>query len=138
MSSHSLAYLLKCTQHALRLDMDKALKPIGLTTPQLSVLSQLDQHPEISNAELARLSFVTAQTMHGIVKNLLADGLIERDTQAKQGRVLKTRLTTQGLKLLKCARTQVKSVEQEMFAVLSKAEHSQLVEILRRCLKARD
>lgn len=47
--------------------MDEALKTINLTTaPEYSALAQLELKPWISNTELARSSFITTQTMHGI------------------------------------------------------------------------
>jgi DNA-binding MarR family transcriptional regulator len=54
----------------LRVHMDDAICCFGITTPQYAVLSQLQSQPGISNSALARASFVTAQTMHGIVCNL--------------------------------------------------------------------
>ena len=61
-----LGYKLKQTQHSLRLRMDEALKTFDLTTPQYAVLAQLELRPGISNAALARSSFITAQTMQDL------------------------------------------------------------------------
>jgi len=58
-TSRRLGYQLKRTQHALRLRMDEALHALGLTAPQYAVLSILEEAPRLSNADLARRSFVT-------------------------------------------------------------------------------
>ena len=95
-TSTSLGYTLKKTQHALRMQMDELLKSLELTTPQYAVLSQLALNPGISNAQLARSSFVTAQTMHGIVSNLEKRRLLKRKRDPNHGRILSAELTKQG------------------------------------------
>jgi DNA-binding MarR family transcriptional regulator len=57
-----IGYLLKRVQAGLRAEMDEALEAKRLTTPQYAVLSALEREPGISNADLARRSFVTPHT----------------------------------------------------------------------------
>ena len=71
-------YLVKRVQVALRSAMDRALLSEDLTTPQYGVLSALQKAPGLSNAELARRSFVTPQTMIRIVASLEDKGLVTR------------------------------------------------------------
>lgn len=73
----SLGFALKRLQQTLRGAMDAALDEHGLSTPQYLVLALLGEHPGSSNAELARLSFVSAPTMLRMVDSLNAAGLIE-------------------------------------------------------------
>jgi DNA-binding MarR family transcriptional regulator len=49
----------KRVQAGLRSGMDRALETKGLTTPQYAALSALERESGLSNAELARRSFVT-------------------------------------------------------------------------------
>src|SRR3712207_8022525 len=65
-----VGYELKRAQHALRSEMDGALRGVGLTTPQYAALSVLEGEEGISGALLARRCFVTPQTMNGILVNL--------------------------------------------------------------------
>jgi hypothetical protein len=58
-----VGYQLKRAEHALRLEMDGALRDMGLTTPQYAALSVLGDEPGLSGAELARRCFVTPQTI---------------------------------------------------------------------------
>lgn len=57
--THHVGYLLKRTQAALRGAMDKVLREHGLTVPQYATLELLALHPGMSNADLARATFVT-------------------------------------------------------------------------------
>ncbi|MFN7038491.1 MAG: MarR family winged helix-turn-helix transcriptional regulator [Alphaproteobacteria bacterium] len=122
-------YKLKKTQHALRLYMDEALRILNLTTPQYAVLAQLELKPGISNAALARVSFITAQTMHGIVSNLEKRGLVQRKNDVSHGRILCTELTKQGHKIVTQAHDMIRTVEARMLATVSE-EHKLLLEKL--------
>ncbi|MDZ5761793.1 MarR family transcriptional regulator [Candidatus Cyrtobacter comes] len=124
-----LGYKLKKTQHALRLQMDEALRTLDLTTPQYAVLAQLELKPGASNAALARSAFITAQTMHGIVSNLEKRGLIQRKNDVSHGRILCTELTDQGHKVVTNAHDMIRDVEARMLTTVS-AEHQALLEKL--------
>lgn len=129
-----LGYKLKQTQHALRLHMDEALKPLNLTTPQYAVLAQLELKPGISNAALARASFITAQTMHGIVSNLEKRKWVKRKKDPKHGRILCTELTKQGAKIVQQAHEWISEVEAQMTRTLCQEKKSLLEELLVECL----
>lgn len=124
-----LGYKLKKTQHALRTSMDEALRALDLTTPQYAVLAQLELKPGVSNAALARVSFITAQTMHGIVSNLEKRGLIQRTRDISHGRILCTELTQRGAEVLAGAHDIIRTVESRMLATVSD-EHQALFEKL--------
>lgn len=124
-----LGYKLKKTQHALRLHMDEVLRALELTTPQYAVLAQLELKPGISNAALARVSFITPQTMHGIVSNLEKRGLLKRKSDFCHGRILCAELTQQGHKVVVQAHDMIRAVESRMLATLSE-EHKVLLEKL--------
>lgn len=124
-----LGYRLKKTQHALRISMDEALRTLDLTTPGYAVLAQLELKPGASNAALARASFITAQTMHGIVSNLEKRGLVQRKSDASHGRILCTELTDQGHKVVTQAHDMISDVETRMLSTVS-SEHKVLLEKL--------
>lgn len=124
-----LGYHLKKTQHALRISMDEVLKSIDLTTPGYAVLAQLELEGGISNAELARRSFITAQTMHGIISNLEKHGLVQRKNDVSHGRILRTELTDQGHKVVVQAHDMIRTVESRMLATIS-IEHRALFDKL--------
>ena len=134
-TSSSLGYTLKKTQHALRLQMDEALKEINLTTPQYAVLAQLELEPGISNAELARRSFITAQTMHGIVAKLEQRGLIKREKSPNHGRVIFTNLSEKGLEAVQKAHRLIRDVESKMMSTISHDDKIIFEKLLLECLK---
>lgn len=131
-----VGYELKKVQHDLRLGMDAALKELGVTTPQYAALSVLAEEPGISNAVLARRSFVTAQTMNQIVVRLEAAGLVERHAHPEHGRVLQAYLTQEGESLRQKCAQRVDAIEELMMSRLSEDERSDLLGMLRRCFAA--
>lgn len=128
-----VGYQLKRVQHALRNRMDEVLRDLGLTTPQYAALSVLADGSGLSGAELARRSFVTAQTMNGILANLEAAGLIERRPHPEHGRVLQAYLTESGERLVSRAHEEVGDVEEWMLSDLASEERRNLLEMLRVC-----
>jgi DNA-binding MarR family transcriptional regulator len=128
-----VGYQLKRVQQALRNRMDEVLRDLGLTTPQYAALSVLADGSGLSGAELARRSFVTAQTMNGILANLEAAGLIERRPHPEHGRVLQAYLTESGERLVSRAHEEVGDVEEWMLSDLASEERRNLLEMLRVC-----
>jgi len=133
-----LGYLIKEVQQDLRKKMDKSLADIALTTPQYSVLSQLKEFPGMSNAELARKSFVTPQTMNLIVKNLEERQLVVRTVSKSHGKIMNTEVTGNGFKLLGKANGLVFEVEEQIFGCLSKEESNRLKSTLKKLRKSDD
>ncbi len=131
-----IGYELKRAQHALRLRMDEVLRETGVTAPQYAALSVLSEEPGVSNAQLARRSFVTPQTMNNILVRLEAAGFVERKAHPEHGRVLQAYLTENGEKLRgECAR-RVGAVEERMASGLTVAEQRALLDALRSLYRA--
>ncbi|MDX6381334.1 MAG: hypothetical protein QOI57_2358 [Rubrobacteraceae bacterium] len=129
-----IGYQLKRAEHALRLEMDGALRDVGLTTPQYAALSVLGDEPGLSGAELARRCFVTPQTMNAIVVNLEAAGLLLRRSHPEHGRVLQAYLTAAGEELVSRAHEMVEAIETRMLAGLNPEDRLQLLNALRSCV----
>lgn len=113
--------------------MDEALRFLDLTTPQYSVLAQLELKPGVSNAALARASFITAQTMHGIISNLEKRGLLERKNDVSHGRILCTQLTEVGAQLVQRAHKIIQKVEAKMTSTFSDEKKQLLEKLLLEC-----
>ncbi len=116
MASHadpeeSLGFALKTLQQTLRSRMDAALAQAGLTTPQYLVLALLEDHPGISNSELARRSAVAAPTMLKILDALARAGYVERADRTPQLRTRGTTLTDSGRSRLAQASATVEEFE---------------------------
>lgn len=131
-----LGYQLKHLQTALRSRMDETLRPLELTTPQYNCLEQLRRSPGASNSELARGAFVTRQTMNTLLRGLQERGLITRPAKAESGRILPTRLTTAGERLLAQAVSRVEAVTSRMVSPLDEDTRTQVTEALGLCIAA--
>ena len=129
----TLLYVVKQVELAVRARLDEILRPAGLTALQYTALTVLERHPDLTSAQLARNSFVTAQTMADMVVILCERGLIDRHRDRTDRRRLVLALTTQGRKLLKAYRGEVAALEAEMLAPLTQRQAAQLRTSLSAC-----
>lgn len=134
--SVSVADAIRKAQQLLRLEIDNALRGIGLTAPQYFVLAALAAEPGLSGAALARRCYVTAQTMTGIIANLAASGLVARQADAEHGRIIRTLLTPGGSDLLARARMLVSRVEAGMVEEIDPVEREALSDLLTQCAES--
>jgi len=132
----TLLYLIKQVELAVRSRLDDMFRPTGLTTLQYTALTVLERHPNLSSAELARYSFVTAQSMSDMVTALRVQGLIERQRDAADRRRLVLALTAAGRRLLGRYRSKVAGLEAEMVAGLNADELAELRRALLLCRSA--
>ena len=72
----------------------------GLSVNQYATLSVLDRRSGLSNAQLARRALVSPQSMNEVLLSLEERGLVRRRAHPDHGRILQTRLTAKGRKLL--------------------------------------
>jgi DNA-binding MarR family transcriptional regulator len=127
-----LGYLLRQAQASVRGAMDRALADLGVTAPQFTVLTMIAAYPGLSGADLARLTYLTPQTINVIVGNLERDGAIEKSAHATHGRILRLHTTAKGQAVLKRCRSRIASIEAEIADLLGKDEEA----IVRRWLSA--
>jgi DNA-binding MarR family transcriptional regulator len=127
-----IGYLLRQASVALRSAMDRTLADLEVTTPQFSVLTMIAAYPGLSGADLAKLTFLTPQTINVIVRNLERDGAIEKTAHATHGRILRLHATAKGQALLKRCRARVAKIEAQFGGLLGKDDEK----IVRRWLSA--
>lgn len=131
-----VGYLVKQLQHALRARMDDELRAVGLSTGQYALLSAIGEAPGSSGAELARLCFITPQSVNGLIAGLVQAGLIERRASATHGRIIETTLSASGRARLKAAHRIVFAIEDEMLGLLDRSQRRELAGLLRQCIDA--
>ena len=130
---HSMGFALKRLQQALRSRMDAALAVHGLSAPQYAVLALVAEYPGISNAELARRSFVAAPSMLRLLDGLSQAGLIARAAPVPELRARGTVLTDAGQRRLAAASGQVQEFE-NLLVTQSGPEHTDVImSWLREC-----
>ncbi|MDQ0380961.1 DNA-binding MarR family transcriptional regulator [Amycolatopsis thermophila] len=111
-------YLVKRLELVIRSLMDDALRPFGLTTLQYTALTALRHRNRLSSAQLARRSFVRPQTMHTMVLTLEKSGLIQREEDPRNRRVLLAALTERGRAVLDECEPLVRRIEDRLLAGL--------------------
>jgi DNA-binding MarR family transcriptional regulator len=127
-----LGYLVRQASVAVRAAMEKALAELEITPPQFSVLTMIVAYPGVSGADLARLTFLTPQTINVIVGNLERAGAITKSAHAVHGRILQLTATAKGQALLKRCRSRVMEVEDRLAGLVGRDDER----VVRRWLSA--
>lgn len=130
-----VTYLVKRLESAVRRDLDAIMHEQGLTTPQYAALSILRRSPGLSSAQLARRSFVTAQSMQVMVAAFQRSGFIDRRTDAGHQRILRNYLTAAGEAVLARSEEAADRIEKQMLAGLSDAQIKRLRETMETCIQ---
>jgi DNA-binding MarR family transcriptional regulator len=126
-------YLVKRVQQGLRRRCDTALKPTGLSMAQYALLRALRDHPDASASELARLCFVTRQSLRDVLSGLRDSGLVALSDAQGRGRARALQLTPIGLRRLTDSHAAVEGVEADMLRGIPAAARKELVTLLLRC-----
>jgi DNA-binding MarR family transcriptional regulator len=132
-TERSVGYLVKRVQQGLRRRCDAALKPTGLSMAQYAALRALAEHPDASAAELARLCFVTRQSLQDVLTGLRAAGLVETVDAPPRGRSRSLSLTRLGTRRLSAAHDAVFAVQTTMLQGISVREQRSVADALARC-----
>ena len=97
-TEHAAGYLVKRVQQSLRRRCDAALRPSGLSMAQYAAMRALADHPEASASELARLCFVTRQSLQDLLAGLRSAGFVREANRPPRGRARSLELTRAGAK----------------------------------------
>jgi DNA-binding MarR family transcriptional regulator len=127
-----LGYLVRQASVAVRAAMEKALADLEITPPQFSVLTMIVAYPGVSGAALARLTFLTPQTINVIVRNLEKAGALAKTADRAHGRILQLTATAKGQALLKRCRSRVMEVEDKLGGLAGRDDER----VVRRWLSA--
>jgi DNA-binding MarR family transcriptional regulator len=130
-----IAYAIGRLERAVRQRLAAVTRRFGLTVAQYTALSVLHARGELSNAQLARRSFVTPQAMNEIVKALATAAVVAQRPHALHGRIVQIRITPKGEQALAKCDAAVQRVEQAMLAQLSARERGRLRELIWMCIE---
>jgi DNA-binding MarR family transcriptional regulator len=114
--------LVKRAEQAMVRAKSATLKAVGLTPSQYVALVELDQHPGITAATLARACLVTPQAMMILLKTMEQQGLISRSSHPRHPNVLELDITDVGREALHAERQKVDPMEQRVFGNFSAAD----------------
>ncbi len=111
-----MIFIVGRVNQGIRREMRARLSEFDLGVAQYTTLSVLDAGPELSNAQLARRALVTPQSMLEILAALERRGLVARQLDPENARILRARLTRSGRELLEAAAPAIQALHDEMFA----------------------
>lgn len=112
--------------------LNKALAPLDLKIAQLDVLMNLYRHPGMSQHDLARRLLVGRSNITMLLPQLEAQGLLRRESDAKDKRVMRLYLTGSGDALLMEALKIYSSLIDRVMAQSTPSECDRMGEQMRR------
>jgi DNA-binding MarR family transcriptional regulator len=134
-SSPRVSYVVARLDRAVRREIDDRVRPHGLTATQYTALSVLARRTGLSNAQLARRSYVTPQSMSQLIAAVERAGLIERTPDPAHRRILRAQLTRKGRRVLAACDEAVDDMERKMLRDIPAHDrelfHQQLIACVR-------
>jgi len=131
-----IAYTVGRLDRAVRQRLGEVTSRFGLTVAQYTALSVLASRGSLSNAQLARRSFVTPQAMNEIVAAMTVKEFVARAPDARHGRIVRISLTRKGEQVLRHCDVGARRVEKQMLAGLPRTKRTALLELLGKCVAA--
>ncbi|MEU2914482.1 MarR family winged helix-turn-helix transcriptional regulator [Streptomyces massasporeus] len=132
----SLLYMVKQVELVVRSHLDELVRPSGITALQYTALTVLERHDGLSAAQLARDSFVTAQSIADLVRSLEGRGLVRRERNPRNRRELLILLTDSGRELLVRHAGPVRELEERMVRDLTAHQTEQFRQALTKAWHA--
>jgi DNA-binding MarR family transcriptional regulator len=132
----SLLYMVKQVELVVRSHLDELVRPSGITALQYTALTVLQRHDGLSAAQLARDSFVTAQSIADLVRSLEGRGLVRRERNPRNRRELLILLTDAGRELLARHEESVRELEERMVRELTAHQTAQFRQALTKAWHA--
>lgn len=131
-----ITYSVGRLERVVRRELGRVTRRFGLTVSEYTALSVLCARGALSNAQLARRSFVSAQAMNEIVLALLGKALLAREPHRHHGRIVVIRLTAKGERVLAACDNEVDQVERAMLERLAQSDRVRFDVALRACIEA--
>ncbi|MEU3092394.1 MarR family winged helix-turn-helix transcriptional regulator [Streptomyces massasporeus] len=132
----SLLYMVKQVELVVRSHLDELVRPSGITALQYTALTVLERHDGLSAAQLARDSFVTAQSIADLVRSLEGRGLVRRERNPRNRRELLILLTDSGRELLVRHAGPIRELEERMVRDLTAHQTEQFRQALTKAWHA--
>jgi DNA-binding MarR family transcriptional regulator len=127
-----VGYWVNRASRALLRDLDERLRPFGFAMSQLPVLCALAHTPTLSQKELATQARVEQPTMAEMLTRMERDGVVKREPNPEDKRVVLISLTQRSRARIGKAKAALVEAERAAMAGLSEAEQRQLRDLLCR------
>ncbi|MDQ2697292.1 MAG: MarR family transcriptional regulator [Actinomycetota bacterium] len=125
-----LIYIVNRLARALNRAADDVAQRNGLSLSEFLLLLVLGEGPGLSNAQLARRTFVSSQAAHSVVTELEARGMLSKAPHETNRRVILARITPQGRAVLDACLSEIIKTESTLLDALSPAERTNLLPAL--------
>ena len=101
---------------AYKARLEDAMRPTGITLPQLRALFAIEQQQsDVSAATIARQCHVTPQTLQSILARATREGWIVRGSSQRNGRIVTAALTPGGRSILRQAMQTADGIDEEIW-----------------------
>jgi len=129
-------WLMRIISTVVRAEVDRRMEPLGLTQAQWIPVLRLASGEAQTAADLARSTMQTPGAMTRLVDRLVEKGIIERERSTDDRRVVRLRLTEEGMRAAVQVPDIVKSVNHAALSPLAPDELAQFQSYLRRIYEA--
>ena len=114
--------------------LQDALEKLDLTPPQFYVLATIGYAGGLPFGEIGEKMMVTVSNLTGIVDRLEEKGLVARERDVHDRRVIRVRLTEKGSKLYKNTIPLFEKSISQFFSPLDKSQQKELSSLLRKLI----
>ena len=111
------------------------LERLDLTPPQFYVLATIGYAGGLPFSEIGEKMMVTVSNLTGIVDRLEEKGLVTRERDARDRRVVRVRLTDKGSKVYKSTIPLFEKSIAQVFSPLDKSQQKELAYLLRKLIR---
>lgn len=125
-------YILKQLELVIRPRFLEICASADMTAPQYTALTVLKRRPGVTSSELARRSFVRAQTMATTLEPLLDAGLVRRESDPTNARRKLLYITDAGVEAIARLAGPIEDLERVITDGFTTEERTQFSELLRR------
>jgi len=115
--------------------LQDALEKLDLTPPQFYVLATIGYAGGLPFGEIGEKMMVTVSNLTGIVDRLEGKGLVARERDVHDRRVIRVRLTEKGSKLYKNTIPLFEKSISQFFSPLDKSQQKELSSLLRKLIR---
>ena len=115
--------------------LEDELAQLDLTAPQFYVLATIGYTGGVPFSEIGQKMMVTVSNLTGIVDRLEEKGLVLRDRDAHDRRVVRVKLTPKGAKVYKSTIPLFEKSVSEFFSPLGKPQQKELAALLRKLIR---
>ena len=118
--------------------LQEILEKLDLTSPQLYVMATIGYAGQLPFNEIGAKMIVTVSNLTGIVDRLEEKGLVARERDTGDRRIVHVKLTAKGQKMYKTSIPTFEKILSQLFEPLDKREQKELGSLLKKLSTSRN